>query len=405
MGVILDVVYNHAARVEIFDDIFPGYFFRKTPTGECTNNSGCGNDFATTRKMARKLIVDSVVYWTKEYKVDGFRFDLMGLVDTETISAAYREASRVNPDVIFIGEGWKMYNGPPGTKGADQDWMNETDDVAVFSDSFRDLLKFGGFNEGVPAFLTGKSVSKKDLFQNLKGQPTNFKARSPANVVQYIEAHDGLTFHDTICVALGLDPQKDKQEIFQRMKLGNLMLLTSQGIVFIHAGQEMARTKEWKAPGLPPGQNKEGTPFIRNSYDSSDVINQLDWGRLETPEGRELFEYTRGLIRLRKSTDAFRLADVQLIERNVQMLDSIGSEPDDLAVAYSCRATDGKIFFIFINANKTPKDFHLPPETENGKFIVDGSRVSEVPIPKPAGAETNGSILKVAPLTAVILEK
>ncbi len=404
MGVILDVVYNHVARTEIFEPIAPGYFFRKGPDGKFTSNSGCGNDVATTNKMVRKLIVDSVAYWTKEYKVDGFRFDLMGLIDTETISAAFSEASKANPGVFFLGEGWKMYNGPEGTNGADQDWMKATDDVAVFSDSFRDVVKFGGFSEGVPSFLTGKPQPVKNFFQDLIGQPTNFEARSPANVVQYLEAHDGLTLHDTICCALKLDPRKDRKEIFRRIKLGNLILLTSQGIAFLHAGQEMGRTKEWRGPGLPEGENKEGTPFIRNSYDSSDVINRFDWAALQTPDGQELFEYTRGLIKLRRSADAFRLGDRELIGQNVNLI-AAGNSGEDVAIGYSCRSSNGKTYFVFVNADRTARSFPLPPEAAGARFIADAMVAGTTPIEKPQGAQVQGSTIKVEPLTGIILEK
>ncbi|NLI79706.1 MAG: pullulanase [Candidatus Riflebacteria bacterium] len=404
MGVILDVVYNHTARTDTFDDILPGYFYRRGPDGKPTSNSGCGNDFATTQPMARKLIIDSVSYWTHEYKVDGFRFDLMGLIDTETVTMAYVEAARANPDVLFLGEGWRMYNGPAGTKGADQDWMAETDDVAVFSDSFRDLLKFGGFNEGVPAFLTGRPTSLQDIFRNLKGQPTNFAARSPANVVQYLEAHDGLTWHDTICCALKLDPRKDRPEIFQRLKLGNLMLLTSQGIAFLHAGQEMGRTKEWRGPGLPPGENKEGTPFIRNSYDSSDAINAFDWDLLQTPEGGELAAYTRGLIALRKSSDAFRLADPAVIDKNVALVPA-GGPAEDLAIGWRCRGTDGKEFGVFVNADRKPRSFPLPGELTDAQVVVDAVTAGTTPIITPTGIELTSTTITLAPLTGVVLAR
>ncbi|MBF0502674.1 MAG: pullulanase [Candidatus Riflebacteria bacterium] len=403
MGVILDVVFNHTAKPDLFENIVPGYFFRTTPDGRFTSNSGCGNDVATTNPMVRKLIIDSISYWTREYKVDGFRFDLMGLIDTETIAMAYVEASRANPDVLFLGEGWKMYNGPTGTEGADQNWMSKTDDVAVFSDSFRDVLKFGGFNEGVPAFLTGKPAPIRDIFNNLKGQPTNFAARSPANVVQYLEAHDGLTLHDTICCAVHLDPQRDKKEIFQRMKLGNLMLLTAQGIAFLQAGQEMARTKEWHGQGLPPGENKEGTPFIRNSYDSSDAINKFDWERLLTPEAMELKEFTRGLIQLRKSTDAFRLGEKDLIDANVMLLDSGGKASDDLAIAYSCRATTGRTYFVFVNADNVSRSFPIPGEALGAAVIVDARTAGATAIAEPSGLTRQGSTITVGPLTGIVL--
>ena len=134
LGVLLDVVYNHMGSVSFLDDVVPGYFFRTNAQGKLTSASGCGNDVATERVMARKLIVDSLAYWTREYKVDGFRFDLMGLMDTETVLSGYAAAKAINPDTLFEGEGWKMYNGPAGTSGMDQKYMTKTDSIAVFND-------------------------------------------------------------------------------------------------------------------------------------------------------------------------------------------------------------------------------------------------------------------------------
>lgn len=403
MGVILDVVYNHTAKVEIFENLLPGYYYRMNDDGTFTSNSGCGNDIATTNKMVRKLIVDSVKYWVEEYKVDGFRFDLMGLIDTETIYRAYSEAVKLNPKILFLGEGWRMYNGPAGTKGADQDWMEYTNDVAVFSDSFRDLLKFGGFNEGVPAFLTGKPTSIIDIFKNQKGYPTNFISNSPANVVQYIEAHDGLTYHDTICVSLNLNPQKDKDEIYKRMKLGNLMTLTSQGVAFLHAGQEFGRTKEWKGNGLPPCENKEGTPFIKNSYDSSDIINKIDWKQMEEKHSKELIEYTKNLIKLRKSTDAFRLADYKLIDENVKLIESANNKKYDLSIGFSCKSTDNKTFYIFVNADKVPKTIPMKEDLTKGIVIADSKEVSLNGIKNISGIRLKPDNITVDPLTAAII--
>lgn len=180
IGVILDVVYNHTANEQILGRTVPDYFYRST------TRSGCGNDTASEKKMMRKLIIDSVVHWTKEYKVDGFRFDLMGIIDNKTMEDAYTAAKGENANILFLGEGWRLYSGP-GTdyagnpiQGATQDYMDETDNMAVFSDSFRDIMKGGGMSEDSPTnrgFLTGLSMTSDAytaLIRNIRGDATNF---------------------------------------------------------------------------------------------------------------------------------------------------------------------------------------------------------------------------------------
>ncbi|MCK9171227.1 MAG: alpha-amylase family glycosyl hydrolase, partial [Treponema sp.] len=143
IGVILDVVYNHMADTRFLDDIVPGYYFRTDANGRLKSASGCGNDTATERTMMKRLVVDSTSYWVKNYKVDGFRFDIMGLMESSSVLDSYASCAKLNPSVLFEGEGWKMYDGPAGTVGMDQNYMTKTDSVAVFNDEFRDLIKAG----------------------------------------------------------------------------------------------------------------------------------------------------------------------------------------------------------------------------------------------------------------------
>jgi pullulanase len=307
MAVTLDVVYNHQAKHEIMDDIVPGYYYRLNDDGTLKENSGCRNDVASTHKMARKLIVDSIRYWTDEYKVDGYRFDLMGLTDTVTMTEGYAAASALNADTLFIGEGWLMYNGPAGTKGADQQWMDETSNFSVFSDGFRNTLKGGGSNEGTRSFLTGEDKYCKDVWRLSIGDGFQTQNDEVGEMVAYIAAHDGLTWYDTIAAAMDYDPVSDRSRILKRMKLGNMLTITAQGISFLHAGQEMGRTKQFKQGTPTAADLKEmHESYVRNSYDSSDIVNMIDWSQVDTDgSGYDLMRYTKGLIELKKSTDAF----------------------------------------------------------------------------------------------------
>lgn len=348
IAVILDVVYNHMAKTDFLESIVPGYYFRTGKNGQFTSASGCGNDVASERIMARKLIVDSTVHWVREYKADGFRFDLMGLLDTETVLQAYNACAKVHPDVLFVGEGWKMYNGAPGTIGMDQRFMTETDSVAVFNDEFRDLLKAGGMNEGGKGFLTKKGPDLERLFANCLGMPQlNYRADSPGDSVQYLVCHDGLTLHDTIAHNARLDESKpeEKRELIARIKLGNVFALTSQGIAFLHAGQERGRTK----PNFHNVPNECVGKFVRNSYDASDSVNRFIWSI--DADYQHLLEYTEGLISLRKKYEVFRIGNAEKITQAAKQIAT--DDKDRLAFGYSLNWTDGTWFILYNASNET----------------------------------------------------
>ena len=192
-----------------------------------------GGRLGTTHYMSRRVLVDSIAYLTKEYKVDGFRFDMMGDHDAESIEQAYNTARALNPNLIMLGEGWVTYAGDENSpvQPADQSWMKDTDTVAVFSDDIRNTLKSGYPNEGTPAFITGGKRDINKVFDNIKAQPTNFEADSPGDVIQYIAAHDNLTLFDIIAQSIKKDPSKPENnaEIHRRLRLGNLMVLNCSG--------------------------------------------------------------------------------------------------------------------------------------------------------------------------------
>ncbi|ULQ60952.1 alpha-amylase [Brucepastera parasyntrophica] len=401
LGVLLDVVYNHMANTTFLEDIVPGYFFRMNADGKFTSNSGCGNDVATERAMARRLIVDSVAYWVKEYKVDGFRFDLMGLMDTKTVLDAYAAAKAINPDVLFEGEGWKMYNGPAGTVGMDQNYMTKTDSVAVFNDEFRDLLKAGGFNEAGRGFLTKRGPDTERLYKNILGQPqVNYKADSPGDNMQYIAAHDGLTLHDTISHNAQLDDSVPEQraEIAKRIKLGNFFVMTSQGIAFMHGGQERGRTK----PNLRSSRNETIGNFVRNSYDSSDNINQVVWTL--NADYQSVLDYTASMINLRKTRDVFRIGDMATINKAAALLPN--PEDSRLTIGYTLDWTDGK-WFVLVNAELKPMTFDVGSDVSSATVFADaGGGISagkKLENGSSAGVSVQKNQVTIEPLTAIIL--
>ncbi|MEL3905453.1 MAG: alpha-amylase family glycosyl hydrolase [Treponema sp.] len=396
IGVLLDVVYNHMAKTDFLEHIVPGYYFRTGKNGNFTSASGCGNDVASERLMVRKLIVDSAVHWVREYGADGFRFDLMGLLDTETVLQAYQRCKALNPSVLFIGEGWKMYNGAKDTVGMDQRCMTETDSVAVFNDEFRDLLKAGGVNEEGCGFLTKKGIEVQQLFSNCIGFPRqNYTADSPGDSVQYLVCHDGLTLHDSIAHNTGLDETKpaDKKELIARIKIGNVFALTSQGIAFLHAGQERGRTK----PNFCGAVDECTGAFVRNSYDSSDSINRFVWTLDEDYRG--LFEYTRGLIHLRKTFDVFRIGNAERILRTATFIPAYTGE--SLAFGYTLEWTDGRWFLLF-NAAETEAVFILDYALTQPAVFVDGESVNPCGIGTVSGIAFEKNRVVLNPCTAAV---
>ncbi|MTB64052.1 pullulanase [Streptococcus sp. zg-86] len=431
MGVIMDVVYNHTAKTAIFEDLEPHYYHFMDADGTPRTSYG-GGRLGTTHYMSRRVLVDSIKYLTDEYKVDGFRFDLMGDHDATTIQKAYDEAKKLNPNLIMLGEGWSTYSGDENkpVQPADQSWMKYTNSAAVFSDDIRNTLKSGYPNEGAPAFITNGKRDIEKVFKNIKAQPTNFEADDPGDVIQYIAAHDNLTLFDVIAQSIKKDPAKAENtaEIHRRLRLGNLMVLTAQGTPFIHSGQEYGRTKQFRHPDYRnpvaddkvPNKahlltNEDGSPFdypyfIHDSYDSSDAVNHFDWSKATDsatyPENAKSRAYMKGLIALRKSTDAFKLPSRDEVEKRVTLLtiagkDGVGKE--DLVLGYKTVASNGDEYFVFVNADTKERRFTVDQSLKAAKVLADGKQAGTEAILEPEGVSLTEQGLTLAPLTATIL--
>jgi len=434
MGVIMDVVYNHTAKTSIFEDLEPNYYHFMDADGTPRTSFG-GGRLGTTHYMSRRVLVDSIKYLTSEYKVDGFRFDMMGDHDAESIQKAYEEAKKLNPNLVMLGEGWKTYTGDENkpVQPADQSWMKSTDTVGVFSDDIRNTLKSGYPNEGAPAFITGGKRNVESVFKNIKAQPTNFEADSPGDVIQYIAAHDNLTLFDIIAQSIKKDPAvpANNQEIHRRLRLGNLMVLTSQGTPFIHSGQEYGRTKQFRDPAykypVPDDKvpnkshlltNADGTPFeypyfIHDSYDSSDAVNHFDWTKAtdsgKYPENAKSRAYMKGLIALRKSTDAFTRKTKAEVDQNVTLItqpgkDGVGKE--DLILGYQVVASNGDIYAVLINADSKERKFNFGEGYKHlaqAEIVADANTAGVAAISNPAGVNLGADGVSLAPLTATIL--
>ena len=427
MGVILDVVFNHTATNAILgDSTLPGYWYRSS-----SKNGAGSNDVQTEHKMVRKLVVDSVNYWVNAYHVDGFRFDLMGVLDTQTVKDAYLAATAANPRAVFVGEGWQNYYTGPATDyngdavaGSDQAHVSAFNglNIGMFSDNYRNIFKNGYPSDGATAFLTGAGQAIGSLFVNVAGQPTNFTAPfSTNNVVNYLTCHDNLCYYDVIAFSTkAAKGAAADAVILQRAKVGYAILLTSQGTAFLHAGDEMFRTKETLLSSVGNAKTNGSRTFVDNSYNASDAVNMVAWSRVyagdpitggfanydTTQNGYQLYRYSQGLIALRKSTNAFRLPDAS-IAANVTLLTPDNPVSSTLAFGYKAVSTDGTgTYFVFHNADASPRTFTLPTSLAAAQLLADGASAGLTPITGSATATLsgNGLTVTVAPLTSAIFK-
>jgi pullulanase len=304
MGVIMDVVYNHVYIREdsSFEKIVPGYFFRHDAHGLPSNGSGVGNDIASERLMARKYIVDSVMYWLKEYHVDGFRFDLMGILDIETMAAIRNSVNSVSPDILIIGEGWDLNTPLPPDRKANISNQAKLQGIGQFNDWFRDSIKGSTFNIYDKGYALGNDRYLEAAKQVMAGSIGIGKRKhglflQPGQSVNYIESHDNHTLWDKLKIS---DPDQDEAILKKQHRLATSMVLLAQGIPFLHSGQEFFRSKKG----------------IGNSYRSPDEINWLDWDLRDA--NMDNVQYVKGIIDIRKSNEAFRLPDSEQIRRQME---------------------------------------------------------------------------------------
>ncbi|MDE7262571.1 MAG: type I pullulanase, partial [Oscillospiraceae bacterium] len=266
ISVVMDVVYNHVqdAGNFCFNKLVPGYFSRVNDNGSYSNGSGCGNDTASERAMVRKYIVDSVCYWADEYHIDGFRFDLVGLLDTGTINEIVTEVHKNHPDVIFYGEGWTLSTDltKDGYTLATQPNSQLTPGFAYFNDTIRDGLKGSVFDDTDRGYASGKAGMEEALARCFLGADT--WCSTPAQTINYASCHDNLTLFDHLQTAR---PEAGVEDLVRMNNLAAAVYMMSEGVPFLQAGEEMLRTKV----------NSDGS-FTSNSYNASDDFNTLKWG-------------------------------------------------------------------------------------------------------------------------------
>lgn len=332
LGVIMDVVYNHTFNVHdsCFYKTAGNYFYRMLDAAKYSDASACGNEIASEKPMVRKYIIDSLCYWASEYHIDGFRFDLMGVLDIETLNEARKALLKINPDIIMYGEGW---TGRESTLPESERGMKinapRTPGIGMFSDDIRDAVKGHVFYMDELGFVNGAA----DRGEELKQAVTCAKwAKSPMQSINYLSCHDNYTLWDRFIIS----NSHESEEMRIRMnKLAAAILFTAQGIPFFLHGEEFARTKISEADGAP----------VENSYCSPLSVNAIDYDRAE--QFSDLKAYYKGLIALRRAHKSFYLDTVDEIKKSVHFMDDM---PDGV-VAYTIDNDTEKVFVAY-NAGK-----------------------------------------------------
>lgn len=355
LRVVMDVVYNHTALTEEsnFNQLVPGYYYRQNERGGFSNASACGNETASERPMFRKFMLESMKYWVQEYHVDGFRIDLMGIHDIETINLVSKELHKIKPDILLYGEGWTAGASPlPESKRATKANAGKLDRVAVFSDDVRDGIKGSVFNHADKGFASGKSGMEESikfgLVAALKHPDVDYSnvnyskkpyAQHPHQVISYADCHDNHTLWDKLAISA---KDATEEERMNMHKLSLSIVLTSQGISFLHAGTEFLRSKKG----------------VENSFESPDSINAIDWD-LKT-RNKEVFDYVKGLIQMRKQHPVFRMNSQHLIVKNIRLNKEASSVIKYHLEGKAMKDTWGKIYIVF-NNHKGGNKVGLPP--------------------------------------------
>ena len=395
IGVIMDVVYNHTAENDgsNFELTAPGYYHRHWDDGRYSDASGCGNETSSDLKQTSDYIVNSVKYWVNEYHIDGFRFDLMAIHDTETMNRVAEELKKINPSVFVYGEGWTAGDSPLAKeRRALKENVSKMKDIAVFSDDLRDAVKGHYTDAADRGFATGKpgleetvkigivAATNHPQVDYSKGNNSKFAyAGSPEMIVNYVSCHDDLCLTDKLKKSMAGEPEKS---MLDAAKLAQTIVFTSQGTPFMFAGEEVFRDKKG----------------VHNSYKSPDSINAIDWSN--KAKYRDQFDYYRNLIELRKAHPAFRMNNAKDIAKYL-VFDNIDSVKTPNLISYTLKdhanGDEWKDIKVVFNGASKPQKINV----KRGKWSVvlkDGNFIKE------NGADIFlGGDIELAPYSALIL--
>ncbi len=373
--VVLDVVYNHTFNTEDsnFERTVPGYFYRQDKDGGFANGSGCGNETASERGMMRKYMIESVKYWAEEYHIDGFRFDLMGIHDIETMNEIRGAVDRIDSTIFIYGEGWAA--GAPQLaeeKLAMKANVYRMPRIAAFSDEMRDALRGGWDDDKKGAFLIGEGGHEMSIKFGIVGaiehpqiryDEVNYSkkawAEEPTQMISYVSCHDDMCLADRLMATL---PGGKERELVALQKLAETCVFTSQGVPFIFAGDEVMR-------------NKKG---VHNSFNSPDSINTIEW-RNKT-EYKEVFEYVKGLIALRKGHPAFRMGDGDMVRKHLEFLPVEGENVVAFMLKDNANGDEWKNIIVVLNGRRETVKVSVPEGEytvvcKNGRVDLEGEWV------------------------------
>ena len=354
--VILDVVYNHTYDIEHsnFQRTYPDYFYRLTDHKQYSNGSGCGNETASDRPMMRKFMLESVKYWINEYHIDGFRFDLMGVHDIETMNQIRQMVDQIDPTIFIYGEGWSAGTcAYPQEKLAMKAHIPQMPGIAAFSDELRDALR-GPFSDDTMAGWLGRQNETESVKYGIAGAITHPQvdmskvnyakepwALEPTQMISYVSCHDDMCLVDRLKASI---PGITTEELIRLDLLAQTAVFTSQGVPFMLSGEELLRDKKG----------------VHNSFESPDEINHLDWSnKAKYPQ---VFDYYKSLIALRQHHPAFRLGNADLVRKHLEFLDM----PEGL-IAYRLKnyagRDDWRDIIVILNAGKTDQEVTIPEGT------------------------------------------
>ena len=357
--VILDVVYNHTYDIEHsnFQRTYPDYYYRKTADGQYSNGSGCGNETASDKPMMRQFMLESVKYWINEYHIDGFRFDLMGVHDIETMNQIRAMVDAIDPTIYIYGEGWSAGScAYPQEQLAMKAHINRMPGIGAFSDEIRDALRGPFSDDTVTGWIGGKDETESIKFgiagaiqhPQIDMTKVNYSkepwALEPTQMISYVSCHDDMCLVDRLKASI---PGITEEELIRLDLLAQTAVFTSQGVPFMLSGEELLRDKKG----------------VHNSFESPDSINQLDWShKTKYPQ---VFEYYKNLIALRKNHPAFRLGNADLVRKHLEFLDAPAG-----IVAYRLKnyagRDDWRDIIVILNANKSDVEVAIP----NGDYTI-----------------------------------
>lgn len=388
--VILDVVYNHTFDINgsNFQKTYPDYFYRKTAEGKYSDGSGCGNETASEKPLMREFMKESVEYWIKEYHIDGFRFDLMGVHDIETMNEIRAMVDQIDPSIYIYGEGWSAGScAYPQEKLAMKANTKQLNGIGAFCDDMRDALRGPFSDDHKGGFLIGEPDQEESIKFGIVGAiahpqidmtKVNYSREAwtnePSQMVAYVSCHDDMCLTDRLRATV---PYITDDELIRLDLLAQTAVLTSQGVPFILSGEEMLRDKK----------------SVHNSFRSPDSINRLDWNNLKRYP--QVFDYYAGLIALRKAHPAFRMGKAEEVRKHLEFVDA----PKGV-VAFRLKDNAGgdawRNIYVVLNSQKTPQNVKVAEGSyttvvANGKVNADGLGL------------ISGTTLTVAPQSALIV--